>query len=605
MDKKTIERLCSYSMVKSLYEYGYNDYLDCLVPIVIQVFPDEGFADMDFIQRELDTFFPIQTLMLQQIFTKALEENLLVAQAIQPPNKQNKNKKNVEYRLSQKAKHYFYNERKQIQKRIKALTKDIEKFFINKLYHPGLDKRNLVSTIQTFIDNCGFLCTLGGSSVIDVNDAIKIESRDMELILQYLQKTRHENIEHIHTFLEVVMGYIIAMSLEWTDLASVNTVAFRNCILFLDTNFTFSVLKLHGPQIRTPIIELFNETIYFDFKPKIFDFTLQQIRNVLQNYSEDKVSDEITENELKEGSVYEILKHEWKWGKKHVKDYADNLENILQDKGIEIYDTGLNLINNHPPGDNQLAELFDIYGELFAKRKFKYPSNSNSFGKQHDIAAIKMIQDLRGGPVIFDNPKAFFLTSDRKLVEFNQYDMIREEKGTLPEVVLDTRFESMLWVLGKGKSNINFSIDTIVAAYSKNPLIKSKVWERFLVIFKKMMDDDNINPANLPHLFYANIGNMLNEFSDKNISGLTKGFVQTRISESQKREDSQKEQREALGSLLEEQKAGLNSLQLEFSLLQKENTEIKGIISKRTKIIGVLVILLIIVSTVSLLFLLN
>ena len=405
------------------------------------------------------------------------------------------------------------------------------------------------------------------------------------MLFKYLQNISLEKPQHIDAFREIVMGSIVAEALEWTDIHSVKVESFKKCEVFLDTNFIFSILGFHGQQIGQPAFELYRNLRFFDFKIGVFDFTLEQIRQVLQRYSPDDV---VVIQNPQRPSVHNTLKS-WGWDEKKVADYIEDLESTLQQKEIKIVFSGMNLFDGQSPDDERLIQFFDIYGGLFERRKAKYGYESNRFGKQHDLAAIIKIQELRQNTAVtINDPKAIFLTSDRKLAEFNQIDMSRPVQGAMSEVNLDTGFTSLLWFLSKGRADINFSLPTIIAAYSRNLFINEKIWDRFQAVFKQVIEEEEIDAQNIPNIFYSTIQNTLNEFSDDNINLITRTFVEDKMREAKEEFNRQKRDEEHTKRILRQKEDTIHSLQVKNEELKEEKRSIQEIIIKRNRIIYIL-----------------
>lgn len=191
-------------------------------------------------------------------------------------------------------------------------------------------------------------------------------------------------------------------------------------------------------------------------------------------------------------------------------------------------------------------------------------------------------------PVTINDPKAIFLTSDRKLAEFNQIDMSRPVQGAMAEVNLDTGFTSLLWFLSKGRADINFSLPTIIAAYSRNLFINEKIWDRFQAVFKQVIEEEEVDAQNIPNIFYSTIQNTLNEFSDDNINLITRTFVEDKMREAKEEFNRQKRDEAHTKSILRQQEETIHSLQVENEELKGEKRSIQEIIIRRNRIIYIL-----------------
>ena len=579
MKNDNIERLSSYSIIKAMCQNGYDNYLDCFVPIAIQGFTDNNYTSIDYIVSELNSFFPLPKLMLLQVLNRAENKGYVVKE----PNSDR-------YCLNTSSIGVFTNARKEAEQQVDEFVKDVEAYFKEHLFRTP---ESILPLIRSFVNNTGFLLNIKNLyEHLDVNENI-IETVDQKYLIQYLRDKSQEKSRHAETFREIAMGYIVSQALEWTDIQSVNIKSFNKTQIFLDSNFVFSILGFHGKRIAEPANELYENLIFFDFDIYIFDFTLRQLRAVLNSYSPEKV---VAIEDPQFPSVYNALKL-WGWSKKDVKDYIDKLEDTIKEKQIQIMSTEITLSDGKSPDDTDLINLFDIYGGLFEKRKPKYSYQSNHFGKQHDLAAILMIQRIRKNePVTINEPRAIFLTSDRKLAEFNQVDMDRPEAGTLPEVLLDTGLTTVLWVLLKGRADIKFSLETIIAAYSRNLFINRVIWERFQAVFKQVVEDANIDVKAIPNMFYVNIQNILNEYSDENINLITHSFVEKQMREARREFDLDREKEMEATRTIRLQEEKINMLEIERQKIKEEKESVESSVVKKNKIIAILLLLLSLVS---------
>ena len=579
MGEHSIERLSSYSIIRAMCQNGYDNYLDCFVPIVIQGFTDKEFTAIDYIASELNTFFPLPKLMLLQVLNRAENKGYII-----------KEHNSDRYRLNTDSIGIFTNNRKIAEKKVDEFVKDVEIYFKEHLFR---SPKSILPLIKSFVNNTGFLLNIKRLlENVDINDNI-IETVEQKLLVQYLRDRSKNKSSHAETFREIAMGYIVSQALEWTDIQSVNIKNFNKTQIFMDSNFIFSILGFHGEMISEPANELYENLIFFNFDLCIFDFTLRQLRAVFGNYSPEKV---IAIEDLQFPSVYNMLKLK-KWSKQDIKNYIETLETTLKEKQIRIIPTEIELIDGKSPDDRDLANLFDVYGGLFEKRKPKYGYQSNHFGKQHDLAAILMIQRLRSNyPVTINEPKAIFLTSDRKLAEFNQVDMDRPEAGTLSEVLLDTGLTTMLWVLLKGRANIKFSLETIIAAYSRNLFINKVIWEKFQAVFKQVVEDVDIDVKAIPNIFYVNIQNILNEYSDENVNLITHSFVEQQMREARREYDLGRERELEATHIIHNQEEKINLLEINNQKLKEEKSIVESNVAKRNKIITILVLSFLLIS---------
>jgi hypothetical protein len=522
MKDKIINRIYSYSLLSAIYTKYDNDTLaDCFIPLLLSLFPDNDWCEVVHIKRTLDDFCFIDELTVEHILERAVAKGLII-----------KNQNGITYKLKTEVILHYVDDERAVKKRIKDLTNYIEEWNRENGF------RSTQKPIEVIFSTVKELeLTL---AVVDPTEPInhkilKIENTNVKMLFNCLKDAINHNAVHVQTFKEIVQGLLIKNALEWTDLTHVTLHKFRECKVFLDTNIIFSLLGLHGLSFQEQTENLLHNLKFFDFKPMVLDFTLRQIKGFLRNYSPDKVAGIKTEN-LKIPDAYNTLKIKLK-GKTNIKesieDYCKQIENKLKELEIAIFKSDIKFTSNRPPEDPRLAKMFDDYGIDFAKRKYHYGVGSNKFGKQHDLGAIVIVQQERKDQLIkIADPKAFFLTADRKLALFNHLDMKKPKEEFLPEVILDTGLAGMLWVLGKGQTEPDLPLEQIIAAYSRNFFINRRVWKKFQEVFTKYLQRKNIEIETIPNVFYLNIQNELLEFREDDLDRIDEPYLEEHIEKS-------------------------------------------------------------------------
>ncbi len=579
ISKRTLRRLCSYSLLESMYSSGFEIYTDCFVPIIVQILSDRETADVDAIKSELDSFLPLPILLINKLIQRAVQKGYVVStrEVISGVD-------TSVYSLNHEISKEFEGQRNKVQKDINLLEKDVEKYFKNVYFRAG---RPILQIIQSFVDDSDFLVNFPDISSMH-GTGISIEKKDGQYLLQYLREQASK--KHIDTFIELVKGSIIARALDWTDIDSLDVKSFKRCQVILDTNYLFSLLGLHGEKTKKIALELFDSIKFFDFKPKITDFTLEQLIRVLERYDRKRQEEEQIGGKkilyYERPSVYETLLNEKDWYEKDVLEYIESIDEKLDKIGIEVVTTNIILKNNEPPEDESLEKLCNDYSSSFAKRKYEYPVESNSFGKLHDFAAISLIKRMRQNKSVnINDPKAFFLTSDCHLALFNQLDMERNI-GELAEVLLDTDISALLWFLSKGREVIGFSLDTIIAAYARKLFIDERVFKRFKILLKDMIDKGKIDLEDTPHRFYVNIQADLCEFSEKSLSRITEGYIKDKFLKSQEEERQKKSEY----AQLKKEKTGLQQELSKLMNYEGDKDDFINSLSKKNRLLTTLVL---------------
>ncbi len=507
-----LDRICSYSILLALHEQGY-DFVDCLVPIVVQFVPDFDYTDTGVIRHDLAAFIDLPELTIKKILARARDDGLIEQEGHAE-----------RFKLVRSVAQKLLDQRESVRRRMETLENNMYSYFINHGFVPG---EPIWHVIEGFIQESAIAADFVLPSRRDEPIALRIEKRATKMLLQYLRdRDHHKDQVHIGTFKEIVMGSIVARAFEWTDISNIKVESYRSCKVFLDTNFLFSVLEFHDEIVNRPALELLNGFLkLFNFQLKVFDFTIAQVRRVLLGYHPDQTA--VFTEEIRGPSVHGTLRKRG-WTEKDVEDYLKTLPEELAARGIEIVSTALQLTPMGVSKDKGLAALLDSHGEGFKR----YKRSTDEFGLLHDIAAISMVRRSRGdSPVSLNDPKAFFLTSDHRLTEFCQVELGHKESATLSEVVLDMSFASLLWFLQKGRDRMKLSLDTVIAGYSRTLFVSEAIWERFRVVFDELLSETEYDAQRIPHIFYINIQNILNEFPKEKACLITRQFLENKIVE--------------------------------------------------------------------------
>ena len=584
MDHKT-ERMCAFSILKAMYEEKYNDFIDCYVPIVIHAFGnDQDYCEISAIIANLNEFFKLPDLSVKQVLDRAVQKGYI-----------EKKEGKEEYRLKSDTITHFIDKYKEIKQRIKDLDEDMNRYAIN--CTPGYRfSISLLERIYLFIKNEGFLVNFRDISSIDAS-SIKVESSDEHYLWRYLHDSNRETSKTIHlqTFLQMTKGIILSSAFDWNDLRSIRVTNFRRTNIFLDANIIFSILEFHGDRFTSSTLKLLEYIKFFDFQVYVFDFTLEQICQVLRSYDPNI---NIPKEELEKPGVINVLKKKER-DKNYVEHYIKNIHLELEKYNIKIYKTDIGLKHSQTATNKQLADFIELYEGAFSLCKPKYPVESAHFNKQHDLAVIMMIQNLRGPtPAPFDDSRAIFLTSDLGLVEFNHRCMQRINEDDLAEVIADTALTSVLCILRKGGEDTILDVDRIITAYAQNLFVKREVWDKFEEVYGELSKKEEYKIENLPHLFFLNIASILTEFTKKDIAKITPEFFDSRrrraCEEMQKlttKEDELKKMITRHEDEIGDLKGSINSMQTQLTKSTDTNTKSQKTIKILKCAIFVLIIL--------------
>jgi len=371
-----------------------------------------------------------------------------------------------------------------------------------------------------------------------------------EILIKYIKSAEQHKPENYKTLQDMVLGSIISVILyaeEPSEMIEISTRKFKHCQVFLDTNYIFFLLDLYELEFDEPAKELFDLLKKYKFDIKVFDFTVGEICRVISGYPGEAYR---YPNTVRVDTLYSSLKRKG-WTKTDAQEFIMNIENILNEKGIKIEQTGVNL-GTYNPANEELRNLM---------RKCK--PLQDLFHQNHDIAAIEKIKELRRKTARkIEDSKAFFLTSDVRLSRFNFIEMGHKDNGTVCEVILDRLLANILW-LKDPSSKPPFK--AIITAYSRDLFIKRRVWDRFCEVLKQLRKDGKVDDESISTLFYHNyIEDVLRELDETEVDSITPEFILEKVEEAAKFKEKDVER------IKEKEKEFLQRLKEEVSKKEQE-----------------------------------
>lgn len=520
------KRVYTYALIKSLYAQG-GDYIDSFWPFTITVLPtDKKLADLRIVQRSVEENFglgiPLYTL--KAILDRARKRNY-VEQA------------GTQYRLTENGLQYLdgFETQDEVGRRINALLDDIKEFLDKRLdATTGVDQIHEVLTsllyknIEPLIE---FFNPRG--AVVEPVPSGKATTNFKKGLIKYIKTAKENKPEHYRTLQDMFLGSLISTVLNSprpSEIIRIRSKKFKQCQIFLDTNFVFFVLRLHTSEFNEPARELFNLLKERKFPLKVFSFTVDEICRVINGYSGKEYYYPTT---FMVNTLYSSLRMKG-WKETDAKEFIANIEKTLSEIGVQIeWVSDVDLENYDPPN----AEL----RTLMAKPKYK--PLQGKYSQNHDLAAIERAKELRRHPVRnIEDSKILFLTSDKRLAKFNFTEMGHQKNTTVCEAILDSLLTNILWLKDP---DANISLEPMIAAYSQDLFVKGRVWEQFRETLRKVKQEQNVSDEAIAGLFYHNyIEDSLREFDETQIEDITPEFVLEEIEQAAKRKEKEAEEKE-------------------------------------------------------------
>lgn len=498
---KMVESIYSYALFKTLYNKG-QDCIDAFWPIVIRCIEENIIYDkksiLELLQKEYDMNMPIHVLesvldrLIRRKFVRRSKKNSYHITGI-----------GLEYKGS-------IVDVNDVERKINFLIDDIYKYNIDKGY--SYSKKDINKMLLNIMnENITDLLEFINPSIIFDDIERQLDNKYV-IIEKYVSEASEKKPEHYNIFREMVFGSLISAILYtkgYLDVLSISKPPLKNTTMYLDTNFIFSLFELHPQEYNEPIIELYNLMRVNEVKMKAFSFTLDEICRVLSGFL--SVSHKYSTT-IKVEDIYSIMKIRG-WTDSDVKEFITNIDNLLNEKGIEIEWVPKHEVDYYKPANPNLAIKI-----------FQYKPNININSMNHDLLALEKITKLRSRPLRrLDQAKEFFLTCDIKLNRFNMSEMGHRNNGTICETILDRTLTNLLWLKNPDS---NPSLKVILSAHSSSGLVKKNIWDSVYKTLSQLKSRGLVNGNDIAMLFYDSyMEEILREMSDSEEYKIGQDFI--------------------------------------------------------------------------------
>lgn len=531
--------LYTYSLIRSFYNAEEDgDYIDSFIPLVVTSFESETINyNISSMQRSVkDKFdFDIPQYSLEIIISRAKNKGYLTYE----------HKQIYLTETGKKLRNTFLSDR-DVERRINELISNALDYV--KKTGNVVNEENIKDYLFAFVrDNLRsfdvFLTEQ--SKAPDISPAKFSKSLDQAMV-EYFLHIERTNEAQFKTLQDIIAGSIISVSVYSKSISEIGK-KFENLSIYLDTNFVFSLLGLHHKEQCDPVLELYRLISESNpFHLKVFDFTINEIKSVLNGY---KSAEKVYVSFIQTDSIYSSLKQK-RWTRAEVVAFIAKLEETLLEKGISIVNTGIEL-DRYAADEKQKEELLKV-------KEYKSIRGAN-----HDLAAIEKIRGLRGCRTTrIENSKAIFLTSDLKLAKFN-YNLDHKSSMTVGEIITDRLFTNLLW-LKKPKNLQSISLSSIISAFKSGKLIHHDVWDRFIDRLSELRSGGRIEDADVSSLLYDKHFQEIMYKYRNDPSVIDDSFVLSNIEAAKAREERQK----SLNSEREIRKDKLHEMEISHKLAE-------------------------------------
>lgn len=538
----------TYALIRALYDEG-QDYIDSFWPFVVEIIQSNQSVTKKLIQTKLKKIFNLEVPLhvLSVILARAEKRGYIQHQRAEPMNV-------IQYSLTKAGLGYStkLETRKEVDRRVYALLEDMKKFFKEKGLSLSYSKIQML-LLYFLKKNIDILIErINPSANLTKLDPRKFKDSDRYLV-EYIESAEKQKPDNYRTLEDMVFGSITSALLcvdDPEEIIKIRTTKFKQCQVFLDTNFVFSMLSLHTRVFNEPAKELLALLKKYGFNLKVFSFTVDEICRVINSYHKENYR---YPTNIRVNTLYSELKIKG-WSKTDAKEFIINIEQILQQHGITI--EWMNAVN--------LDKYSPEEGLEDAIKRYK--PDQGVFHRNHDLLAIIRIQELRGKTTRrIEDSKAFFLTSDFKLNKFNFIENGHKQNGTICETVLDRLLTNILWLKNP---DTRPPLKSIIAAHSRDLFVNRRVWNRFYQVLQELKRQGKIEDDDISTLFWHSYAeDALSSFEETETDKITPQFVLKEIEKAEKlrAEATEKKIRAIEKAKEEEMEMKLKKKEQEFS----------------------------------------
>lgn len=542
-----MNRLCTYSMVRTFYDRG-QDYIDSFWPFVVCSFADPqrslSYEELQRVVQDKTTLL-IPLHPLKTIAQRAKRKGYLVCDR----NVCGLTDSGREYRS--KMEHET-----DAQRRINECLDSLGKF-LNDTCEVALDRQAVEALLAGFIQKnieyfLQFIIPAARAIGEERGRAEAKDAAEMGLV-RFLLEADEKRPAVFDTLKDIICGSIISFLLQTESLPEVGR-RIEKTQVFLDTNIAFSILGLHFREYNMPAQELF-ELVKREkaFRVSVFDFTVQEMVRVLSRYPS---LEHAYFPDVRVDSIYSSLRS-YGWTASRVREFIVRIEDELAKRDISVIRTGVNL-------DSYELE------QAASERLHVYKPGQHPWNQGHDIEVISKVRQLRRGDVRrVEEARCLFLTADTGLARYNFNESGHRAAATVSEVIPDRLLANLLW-LKNPRLLADMPLKTIIAVHSRDMFVDRHLWQSFHDTVTGLRNDGRIGDEDVAVLLFDQqlAGCLQNERSAETVA--QPAWVLSRLADAKNRMDEQ--QRAAVSAAVERERSDIDG-----RLSQAEQTAARAV----------------------------
>ena len=381
----------------------------------------------------------------------------------------------------------------------------------------------------------------------------RIEDIREDLIVGYLEDVERRKPLVFETMRDILMGTIIYLIISKGASIDPKKTKFKKTTIYVDSNFMFSLLGLHNDFYNgcaSDLYKLIKQEPAIQLR--IFDFTIEEIINVLRSYNERKDQYFIG---WEVNSIYYILKSKG-FTASQITTYISNIENKIAELDIKIEETKI-ILRKYTPQSIKLGEI----------KKYKKKSTYGIFSEIHDIAAMEKIIELRGSRsriTRIEDAGYLFLTSDGGLSKFNHFELGHRDRDSVGEVVYDKVLTNILWLKAPTLTK-DITLKSIIPLHPH--VIDRSAWKKFFDTLSMLRTSNVISTEDISVLMHSQeMRQVLESIRQDNIDTLNEDVIKTQLLHAK-----DKIKKENMNEIKQSHKA---EIELVINSMEKEKTDL-------------------------------
>gem|GEM_PF-799016 len=502
-------RIYTYALINALYN-SRKDYIECFLPFIIKELHDGQKRPLDAIQDLIKTRTGLQIpkYSLKTILKRCRKRGYV------------KNLGRSQYIITQKGVGIAdsLTDEYAIQRKLNALNDNLCAFILDRS-GKTIDKVEAFDFLRKFVEkNIVSALDYLNPEFLDAFDSdIRISTNYEKYIVEYLEHIRKSSDDHYNTMKEIILGSTLSLALLTPNIYSIEK-KFKGTNVFLDSNFTFSVLGFHYEEFAAPAKELFQMLKNYGFKLKIFNITVNEMCSVLNRYPQ---YEKMYPRNIKVASIYGHLKRKG-WTVSDNRDFILSIEEKLAEQKIQIETLADLDVHSYLPRSHEDRETLEQYKPEQGKEQ-----------QNHDLIILEQIKKLRRHSVRnIQDTGVLFLTSDLKLAKFNFEYFGHRSDSTISEAIPDFLLTNFLWLQNPSFST-EIPLQVLISAHSQHLFVPRKIWERFVRVIRELKDTSSISDDKVAALLYhGHIEEVLRDIDETECDSLiTPDFVLEKASE--------------------------------------------------------------------------